>query len=93
VDIGGQVIVHAKLQRDLVVTLRFYSQGVSFCAKQLNLKTKIQKYQPKAIKVKNQKQKYKIKPKLHYKCRNIKHLTSNKSIKQTRTPTQKEITK
>jgi hypothetical protein len=28
VDIGGQVIVHAKLQRDLVVTLCCYSQGV-----------------------------------------------------------------
>jgi hypothetical protein len=29
VDIGGEEIVHAKLQRDLV-TLYFYSQGV-FC--------------------------------------------------------------
>jgi hypothetical protein len=43
---------------------------------------KKQKYQLKAIKVKNQKQKiYEIKPKLHYKYLNVKHLTKTKGIK------------
>jgi hypothetical protein len=41
--------------------------------------SKIQKYQLKAMKVKNQKQKYKIIPEVHYKCPNVEHLTKTKA--------------
>jgi hypothetical protein len=50
VDIGGKVIVHAKLQRDLVVTLCCYSHGVLCQTTQIKVLKSI-KYQLEAIKV------------------------------------------